>query len=59
MSVGVECGDDSNSVNVYHTRAKRDRISENIVVGMDYLGKPKIACHCDSKHLNEMMTKDV
>ena len=41
----------------YNIRERRDKLSENIVVGMDYLGKPKIVCHCDASGVYKLQTR--
>ena len=49
------CGE--NPSKIYNIRDRRDKLSENIVVGMDYLGKPKIVCHCDASGLYKLQTR--
>ena len=49
------CGE--NPSRYYNIRERRDKLSENIVVGMDYLGKPKIVCHCDANGVYKLQTR--
>jgi hypothetical protein len=38
---------------------KRDSLSENVVIGMDYFGKAKIVCHCDAAGARRVMSKNM
>jgi hypothetical protein len=44
---------------VFSDRQKRDRLSENVVVGMDYFGKAKLVCHCDAVGEQRVMSKNM
>ncbi|CAB4041149.1 Hypothetical predicted protein, partial [Paramuricea clavata] len=50
----IQCKD-----KVFSDRQKRDRLSENVVIGMDYFGKAKIVCQCDSAGARRVMSKNI
>ncbi|XP_046845536.1 uncharacterized protein LOC124439357 [Xenia sp. Carnegie-2017] len=47
-----------NTVLVEDNREKRS-LSENLVVGMDYLGKPRIVCHCYGEEMQNLISKNM
>jgi hypothetical protein len=44
---------------VFSDRQKRDSLSENVVVGVDYFGKAKLVCHCDAAGARRVMSKNM
>ncbi|XP_046844000.1 uncharacterized protein LOC124438054 isoform X1 [Xenia sp. Carnegie-2017] len=47
-----------NTLLVDDNREKRS-LSENLVVGMDYLGKPRIVCHCYGEEMQNLISKNM